>query len=148
MKQNRTRNGLTSTAQCTTDTPFLNKLKERKTRREAQKVGMNKKISKQKLYQKKGKLVEKVKPGRRVWNGNKRAARWTLFHQYDKQSSASASTINEQEDEYFCGICRVHGNDDDVWIECEACLSWYHTTCVNVDKLSIPDEFTCDECHN
>jgi hypothetical protein len=143
-RQNRTKKGLTSTAQCTTETPFLNKLKERKLRREQK----NKpKKPKQKPYRDKRKVVEKSTPDRRV---AKTATRRTLLHQNDTQiSTSSASTIDEQGDECLCVICGVpYGNDDDIWIECEVCLTWYHTICVNIDKLHIPNEFTCNGCDN
>ena len=54
---------------------------------------------------------------------------------------------DEDEREYFCGVCNAkYGTDDTLWIECDCCLIWFHTEYIDIREISVPDVFVCFEC--
>ena len=56
------------------------------------------------------------------------------------RSIQSEEESAEQEDDVPCGVCGVkYGTDNDVWIECSDCSLWFHTSCVDIDEMCIPD---------
>ena len=40
----------------------------------------------------------------------------------------------------------VLSTDDKLWVECEECTLWFHTSCVEINAKDIPDVFLCPEC--
>ena len=51
---------------------------------------------------------------------------------------------------YRCGVCSEVYEDETVeeepWIQCDKCMSWFHGDCVGVNPSRVPDTFFCDFC--
>ena len=54
----------------------------------------------------------------------------------------------QQRHEYSCGICGGLYQDEtteiEVWIGCDFCDSWFHSTCLRMD--SDAEDYVCDAC--
>ena len=130
-----TRAGLTSTAQCVSESPFLQRLRQRKLEKQA-------KCSKLKPKSRSKAKPKKMPPKRCVKRRQAATARILA-----RDQNADTSSSEDENEEYFCGVCHIkYGADDEVWIQCNNCATWYHTTCVEVDIDNIPDVFLCFEC--
>ena len=153
----QTRVGLTSNAQYVTASPFLKKLRERKAlrdererKKEITKIKSKPKQSKPKSKSKsKSKSKLKSKPKVRTPANRKQTVAVRSRPQFQAQLDNDTSTNSESDvDECSCGICDVkYGTDDKLWIECNECTLWFHTSCVHIDDQCIPDVFLCFDCH-
>ena len=49
-----------------------------------------------------------------------------------------------------CGVCNEEYEEktveEEVWIQCDSCLLWFHTHCVSIKPDAIPDTFLCGSC--
>ena len=53
--------------------------------------------------------------------------------------------------DYYCGVCGVlfgTSDEQEYWIGCENCDSWYHGDCVSITPENEPDKFYCSVCKN
>lgn len=134
----KTRAGLTTVTQCTTESPFLDRLRERKAMREER----LKKTKKPKPRSK-----HKIRAPKKTYQKKTASARLrTQIQQAKQKEQESDANISAEEDE-MCGVCGVlYGTDNKLWIECGECTTWFHTSCVDVDDKSIPDVFLCPDC--
>ena len=70
-----------------------------------------------------------------------------------KQTPASVVTSNQSTDDraYFCGVCHEQyvqfTDEEEHWIGCEVCNSWYHFVCVGIATV-IPDRYICVDCQD
>ena len=158
----RTRANPTSLAQCITDSPFLtgkkaNKQamleKERKKKQGEEKKAEREQKKKEKQLQK-GRRKKKTTPKRKIRSPKKyyrkktAAARVRAQARKDLDTEDSSNTDSDEEGEYPCGVCdAIYGTDEELWISCDNCKLWFHTSCVNIDEGDIPDEFLCPECN-
>lgn len=144
----RTRTGLTTTAQCTTESPFLKRLQEKKAMREEKSQKKTAKKTKKKPKSK-PKPKPRIRSPKKAYNVRKKtaAARLIAQIQQSKEIQDSDATVSSEDDEVPCGVCGVmYGTDDKVWIQCSECGLWFHITCVEISKKSIPDVFLCPDC--
>ena len=51
---------------------------------------------------------------------------------------------------YYCGLCNEqyveYTDEEEKWICCEECETWFHFVCVGVDDSNIPDDYFCKQC--
>ena len=121
---------LTSSAQHLTDTPFLTQLKEKRNKN-------TKKATKRKTGKAKAKTKATKDKGQKKGQSRKQV----------KEREETQDSDVDSDDEAQCGICKApYGFDDELWIQCEHCEEWMHTTCVDIDAKSIPDIFVCMKC--
>ena len=54
--------------------------------------------------------------------------------------------LSDNEDEVMCPIC----NQDvgGLWICCDECNTWFHTSCLRISSQNIPDVYVCVSCGN
>ena len=50
--------------------------------------------------------------------------------------------------EYVCPLCKRNYQQNEFWIECDVCNSWYHGECVHIEELdaNLIDKFHCLKC--
>ena len=53
-------------------------------------------------------------------------------------------------DAYFCGTCHdqymEYTDEEENWIECELCSTWFHFTYVGIQSQAVPQTFYCEDC--
>ena len=149
--QKKIRVGLTNTAQHVSESPFLQRLRDKKTaREEKQKPRMKSKAKSQ---------DHKLNPKRKVRSPKTyRSAAAHMVTHSQADSKAKADTLEDEpevqydregDDECFCGVCEVeYGTEleSKMWIECSNCKAWYHTFCVEMEDNNIPDVLMCFKC--
>lgn len=67
----------------------------------------------------------------------------------ESQQAKKSAEVTESSDIYYCGSCEgVFGesNEEEYWIGCETCDTWYHGECVNIKPANEPSEFYCSAC--
>lgn len=51
---------------------------------------------------------------------------------------------------YRCGVCSEEYEEETVeeelWIQCDKCPSWFHGDCVGINPSKVPENFLCDIC--
>ena len=64
-----------------------------------------------------------------------------------KKKQGKPSEPPSEKDTYRCGVCSEEYEDETVeeelWIQCEKCLSWFHGDCVGVNPSRVPEIFSC-----
>ena len=141
------RSALTSTAQCLTDTPFIDKLKEKATT--GRKTQPEKKKPAKKEPAKKKQATPKI-----TRYGTRTAARRRksiVPHGTKQKETMEDNKCNEMSDDEDCecSLCGVrYGTEDGVvlWISCDLCSKWMHTKCAQIINDNIPEVFQCQEC--
>ena len=65
-----------------------------------------------------------------------------------KNKNTTVPTETSRESDYQCGVCHTPYQEftdtQEQWIDCEACDSWFHFTCLGI--TAIPDVFLCHIC--
>ena len=60
------------------------------------------------------------------------------------------TTADNQNESCKCGVCDEEYEEEtleeELWIECNSCLSWFHGDCVGVFSTNIPEVFVCNFC--
>ena len=57
-----------------------------------------------------------------------------------------SDTDSDSSSDCDCAICGLpYGSDEKLWIQCDGCKLWMHTSCVDLES-DIPDVFLCDNC--
>lgn len=131
---------MTTTAQYTTESPFLERLKERKAKREDREKKTSAKKTKPKS---RPKSARKIRSPKKTYKRKKTASARLRDKIQQEQDESS------EDEDVPCGVCGViYGTDDKVWIQCSECELWFHTSCVNIDEGSIPDVFMCPDCES
>lgn len=53
-----------------------------------------------------------------------------------------------QANEYICPVCKRNFEAGEFWIQCDACLEWYHGMCMQVNEYeaNMIDKFHCTTC--
>ena len=76
-------------------------------------------------------------------NRKRGAAKAAATRRRKQESKQASSSV------YHCGICGVIFGvsvEDEYWIGCETCDSWFHSDCVNITPQNEPDKFYCSSC--
>ena len=143
-QKKKTRVGLTNTAQHVSESPFLQRLRDKKAAREEK----PKPKTKSKAKARSRKLNSKCKV-RSPKTYHSAAARMSTRSQAkhvqvntDKNEDSEDEPEEEcsvqddrKDDKCFCGVCEAkYGTEleSKIWIECSNCKAWYHTSCVEV----------------
>ena len=84
-------------------------------------------------------------------NRKRGAAKAAATKRKKKQGKPSEPVLPPSEkDTYRCGVCSEECGDETVeeelWIQCEKCLSWFHGDCVGVNPSRVPEIFSCQSC--
>ena len=71
--------------------------------------------------------------------------------EFDVNDRYEAEEIKKPEqEEFWCSTCKKRYEEkttkEEIWIECELCLRWFHINCVEVKEDFIPDIFVCYSC--
>lgn len=72
--------------------------------------------------------------------------------QRKRKGKKSTVSVDESSEESYCSVCNKLYVDGENWICCDACLSWMHRICVNIDDddwnhFSSPDAvYICPMC--
>ena len=159
-QKKKSRVGLTNTAQHVSESPFLQRLRDKKAAREEKQKPKTK--SKAKPQGRKVNSKRKVRSPKTYHTAAARmrtrsqAKRVRVNTEADENEGSEdepeeeCSVQDDQEDEEcFCGVCEVkYGTEleSKIWIECSNCKAWYHTSCVEVEDNNIPDVFMCFNC--
>ena len=126
--------------------------KERKKKQGEEKKGEREWKKKEKQLQKK-RRKKKTTPKRKVrfpkkcYRKKTAAARVRAQARKDVGTEDSSNIDSDEEGEYPCGMCdAIYGTDEELWISCDTCKLWFHTSCVNIDEGDVPVEFLCPKC--
>ena len=161
-QKKKTRVGLTNTAQHVSESPFLQRLRDKKAAREEKqkpktkskakprgcKLNSKRKVRSPKTYRSAAARMRTCSQAKRVQvdtSSNSEADE----NDEDEPEEECSVQDDRQDDECFCGVCEVkYGTEleSKIWIECSNCKAWYHTSCVEVEDNNIPDVFMCFEC--
>ena len=82
----------------------------------------------------------------------KKAAAMQAAMQAAKQAAPEQS--DEADEETFCGVCeQLYAElteENENWIQCDICPTWYHFECVGIHTTSLPENyvFLCKDCSN
>jgi vacuolar-type H+-ATPase subunit I/STV1 len=69
-------------------------------------------------------------------------------------SKKSSSTTSSKNTEYCCKPCNQPVEEDQASVECETCLGWFHTDCVDLNKSDLKTikkpgiHWYCPDCNN
>ena len=50
---------------------------------------------------------------------------------------------------YNCGVCEAvydESAEEEYWIGCEKCDSWFHGECINITPANEPEKYYCSVC--
>ena len=95
----------------------------------------------------KSKPKPRIRSPKKAYNVRKKTAAARLIAQSKEIQDSDVTVSSEDDDEVPCGVCGVmYGTDDEVWIQCSECGLWFHITCVEISKKSVPDVFLCPDC--
>ena len=67
-----------------------------------------------------------------------------------EKAVATRRSKKKQPEKYIsvCGEEYTERTDEiQYWIGCDKCSNWFHYNCVGIDPNSVPESFTCTECH-
>ena len=57
---------------------------------------------------------------------------------------------SQQSDLWHCGKCGIryesHTDETELWIACDVCNVWYHSSCEQLSELPNTDKYTCIKC--
>lgn len=167
MQKKKKFRGITSRAQCITDTEFLKKLEAKKQEKtdkqkakearkvEREKVKRMKEAEKELRKVKKGQKRIQKRKGQRIIRGQrKKGETESLVKHMQKLSITCPEGLSEleqdsqSESDAECPKCgQVYGEDESVWICCDSCNKWFDWKCSGLsDAKRIPDVFTCENC--
>ena len=134
--QKKKRVAVNSEAKCITDDDVLLELKTKAREKEEKDKEKERRREERKLN-KEAKLKEKAALKKKPQKTRRKSQRKTVV---EKLQDLSLSDSEAECPE--CGL--LYGEDDSLWIQCDACGAWWDVNCAGVSD--IPDSFVCRKC--